>query len=217
MKRIIALLSLMFAVLAFFACTADYDTFESSHYKVFKNIAFEEQDGEASFSESEHIIKITTVAPAESLETWDSLTIGYISASNLATLHLVDGKFREFPSDSAGLDSLAQEVSYVKKSLQAGDKIRIPKSQVIYLMLVAENGDPSIWKVEFTIPGVEKEESSSSDADDAESSSSSEENVESSSSSEDDFEEDCEEDSEEEKDVTFEISKSDEVFSQLNE
>ncbi len=188
MKRIIALLSLMFAVLAFFACTADYDTFESSHYKVFKNIAFEEQDGEASFSESEHIIKITTVAPAESLETWDSLTIGYISASNLATLHLVDGKFREFPGDSAGLDSLAQEVSYVKKSLQTGDKIRIPKSQVIYLMLVAENGDPSIWKVEFTIPGVEKEESSSSDADDAESSSSSEENVESSSSSEDDFE-----------------------------
>ncbi len=188
MKRIIALLSLMFAVLAFFACTADYDTFESSHYKVFKNIAFEEQDGEASFSESEHIIKITTMAPAESLETWDSLTIGYISASNLATLHLVEGKFKEFPSDSAGLDSLAQEVSYVKKSLKAGDKIRIPKSQVIYLMLVAENGDPSIWKVEFTIPGVEKEESSSSAADDAESSSSSEENVESSSSSEDDFE-----------------------------
>ncbi|MCQ2125253.1 MAG: PCMD domain-containing protein [Fibrobacter sp.] len=161
MKQLYIFLVSVLAVLGLVACTADYDEFGTSHYNVFKNIAFEEQDGDASFSESEHVIKITTVAPAESLETWDSLTIGYISASNLATLHLVDGKFKEFPSDSAGLDSLAQEVSYVKKSLKAGDKIRIPKSQVIYLMVVAENGDPAIWKVEFTIPGVEKEVTSS--------------------------------------------------------
>lgn len=175
MKQLYIFLVSVLAVLGLVACTADYDEFGTSHYNVFKNIAFEEQDGDASFSESEHIIKITTVAPAESLETWDSLTIGYISASNLATLHLVDGKFKEFPSDSAGLDSLAQEVSYVKKSLKAGDKIRIPKSQVVYVMLVAENGDPAIWKIEFTIPGVEKEESSSSaGSDDSEKSSSSE-------------------------------------------
>lgn len=182
MKQLYIFLVSVLAVLGLVACTADYDEFGTSHYNVFKNIAFEEQDGDASFSESEHIIKITTVAPAESLETWDSLTIGYISASNLATLHLVDGKFKEFPSDSAGLDSLAQEVSYVKKSLKAGDKIRIPKSQVIYLMVVAENGDPAIWKVEFTIPGVEKEDSSSDSKDEI--SSSSEESSANSSSSE---------------------------------
>lgn len=166
MKQLYIFLVSVLAVLGLVACTADYDEFGASHYKVFKDIVFEEQDGDASVSADEHIIRITTVAPAESLETWDSLTISYFSASNLATLHLVDGKFKEFPSDSAGLDSLAQEVSYVKKNLRAGDKIRIPKSQVVYVMLVAENGDPAIWKIEFTIPGVEKEESSSSAGED---------------------------------------------------
>ncbi len=171
MKQFFSLFALAAMVLSFVACTADYDEFEASHYKAFKNIVFEEQDGDASVSEEEHIIKVTTVAPSESLETWDSLTIESISASNLATLHLVDGKFKEFPSDSAALDSLANEVSYVKKNLKAGSKIRIPKSQVIYVMLVAENGDPAIWKIEITIPGVEQEETSSDTKDEKSSSS----------------------------------------------
>ncbi|MCQ2091330.1 MAG: PCMD domain-containing protein [Fibrobacter sp.] len=181
MKQFFSLFTFAAMVLSFVACTADYDEFEASHYKAFKNIVFEEQDGDASVSEEEHIIKVTTVAPPESLETWDSLTIESISASNLATLHLVDGKFKEFPSDSAALDSLANEVSYVKKNLKAGSKIRIPKSQVIYVMLVAENGDPAIWKIEITIPGVEQEEPSSDSKD--EKSSSSVKNAKSSSSS----------------------------------
>ncbi|MCQ2107860.1 MAG: PCMD domain-containing protein [Fibrobacter sp.] len=159
MRQLLSIFAL--AVLFFVGCTADYDTFSASSYKVFKDIGFVEQDGDASVSADEHVIKITTVAPPESLETWDSLTIDYISASNLATLHLVDGNIKEFPSDSAALDSLAQEVSYVKKNLRAGDKIRVPKRQVIYLMLVAENGDPAIWKLEIEIPGVEKEVTSS--------------------------------------------------------
>ncbi|MCQ2088873.1 MAG: PCMD domain-containing protein [Fibrobacter sp.] len=181
MKQLISLFALALTVLSFVACTADYDEFEASHYKVLKNITFEEQDGEASVSEETHIIKVTTVAPPESLETWDSLTIESFSASNLATLHLVDGKFKEFPSDSAALDSLAEEVSYVKKSLKSGSKIRVPKSQVVYLMLVAENGDPAIWKLEIEIPGVEKEEYSS-DSKDAKSSSSVKDGASSSSS-----------------------------------
>lgn len=181
MKQLISLFALALTVLSFVACTADYDEFEASHYKVLKNITFEEQDGEASVSEETHIIKVTTVAPPESLETWDSLTIESFSASNLATLHLVDGKFKEFPSDSAALDSLAEEVSYVKKSLKSGSKIRVPKSQVVYLMLVAENGDPAIWKLEIEIPGVEKEECSS-DSKDAKSSSSVKDGASSSSS-----------------------------------
>lgn len=159
MRQLLSIFAL--AVLFFVGCTADYDTFSASSYKVFKDIGFVEQDGDASVLADEHVIKITTVAPPESLETWDSLTIDYISASNLATLHLVDGNIKEFPSDSAALDSLAQEVSYVKKNLRAGDKIRVPKRQVIYLMLVAENGDPAIWKLEIEIPGVEKEVTSS--------------------------------------------------------
>lgn len=159
MRQLLSIFAL--AVLFFVGCTADYDTFSASSYKVFKDIGFVEQDGDASVSADEHVIKITTVAPPESLETWDSLTIDYISASNLATLHLVDGNIKEFPSDFAALDSLAQEVSYVKKNLRAGDKIRVPKRQVIYLMLVAENGDPAIWKLEIEIPGVEKEVTSS--------------------------------------------------------
>jgi len=171
MKQLISLFVFVMMVLSFVACTADYDEFEASHYKVFKNIVFEEQDGDASVSADEHIIKVTTVAPPESLETWDSLTIESFSASNLATLHLVDGKFKEFPSDSAALDSLAQEVSYVKKSLKSGSKIRVPKSHVIYLMLVAENGDPAIWQLNVTIPGVEKEGASSDSKDEKSSSS----------------------------------------------
>lgn len=180
MKQLLSFLAFAMMVLGFVACTADYDEFGASHYKEFKDIVFVEQDGDASVSSDEHVIKITTVAPPESLDTWSSLTIEYFSASNLATLHLVDGKFKEFPSDSAGLDSLAQEVSYEKKNLRSGDKIRIPKSKVVYLMLVAENGDPAIWKLEITIPEASEESSSSSEKTEVKSSSSSK--VESSSS-----------------------------------
>lgn len=180
MKQLLSFLAFAMMVLGFVACTADYDEFGASHYKEFKDIVFVEQDGDASVSSDEHVIKVTTVAPPESLETWDSLTLDHFSASNLATLHLVDGKFKEFPSDSAGLDSLAQEVSYEKKNLRSGDKIRIPKSKVVYLMLVAENGDPAIWKLEITIPEASEESSSSSEKTEVKSSSSSK--VESSSS-----------------------------------
>lgn len=166
MKNLFKGLSLCAAfALALFAiaCTADYDTFDESHYKVFNNIKFEEQDGDASIFADEHLIKVTMKQSNDSLQTWDSLTIGSFSVSNMASIHLVDGKFKEFPSDSIALDSLAQEVSYIEEKLNAGDKIRIPQSQVIYLMVVAENGDPSIWKIEIVIPREEITESSSSE------------------------------------------------------
>ena len=77
----------------------------------------------------------------------------------------------EFPADSAACDSLAREVSYSKKELEAGDRIRIPESKIVYLLVISESGEPSIWKVEFVIPEV-KESAKSSSSSKSESSSS---------------------------------------------
>lgn len=154
MKRLIVLLSLLMMTVAFVGCTADYDTFGESPYKKFNDISFEEQNGDASVYEDEHLVKVKLQAPPDSLETWDSVTVEKLDISSMASLHLVESKFKAFPSDSVGLDSLATEVSYSKAALRVGNKIRIPKSHLVYVVVVAENGDPSIWKVEFTIPGV---------------------------------------------------------------
>jgi len=153
-KRLIAFLSLLMMAVAFVGCTADYDAFGESPYKKFNDISFEEQNGDASVYEEEHLVKVKLQAPPDSQETWDSVTISSIGISSMASLHLVESKFKAFPSDSVGLDSLATEVSYSKAALRVGNKIRIPKSHLVYVVVVAENGDPSIWKVEFTIPGV---------------------------------------------------------------
>ncbi|SHK67926.1 PCMD domain-containing protein [Fibrobacter sp. UWEL] len=187
MKNILKFFLFAFVVLMFAACTADYDTFCKSHYKAFNSISFDEQDGDPSVYPEEHLIKATLIAPPESLSTWDSVTIDSYDISTMASIHLVDGKFKEFPKDSAALDSLANEVSYVKDKLHKGDRIRIPKGLIVYIMVVAENGDPSIWKIEFEIPGVEVASSSSSaeadDGDDEAEMSSSSKEPESSSSS----------------------------------
>ncbi|MCQ2097278.1 MAG: PCMD domain-containing protein [Fibrobacter sp.] len=163
MNRFLVFLIFAISLFGLWACTADYDTFSKSHYKAFNGIAFDEQDGEPSVYSEEHLIKVTLVAPPESLSTWDSVTVASFDVSSLASIHLVDGKFKEFPSDSAALDSLANDVSYASEKIHVGDKIRIPKSLVVYIMVVAENGDPSIWQMSFTIPGVEVPSSSSSD------------------------------------------------------
>lgn len=195
MKRFLVFLTFAFALWGLWACTADYDTFSKSHYKTFNSIVFDEQDGDPSVYADEHLIKVTLVVPPESLTTWDSVTVASFDVSSLASIHLVDGKFKEFPSDSAALDSLANAVSYASKKIHVGDKIRIPKSLVVYIVVVAENGDPSIWQMSFTIPGVEVASSSSAaeegddngqdgdESDISSSSSSAEEDVESSSSS----------------------------------
>lgn len=102
----------------------------------------------------------------------------------MATLHLVDGKFKEFPSDSAALDSLAQELSYAKDRLHEGDKVRIPSSGTVYLMLVSESGIPSLWQVVFEIPEKKvKSSSSKKESGDADATSSSSSAKEGSSSS----------------------------------
>lgn len=165
LQRMLATLSVVVtATVAFalFACSADYDTFGASDYNKFNDIAFEEQDGNASIYPDEHKIIVSLAEIPDSLDTWDSVTIGSLDISSMATFHLVDSKFKEFPSDSAAMDSLAQEVSYAKDRLREGDKIRVPSSGVVYLMVVSESGNPSIWQMEFEIPEKKEAKSSSS-------------------------------------------------------
>ena len=116
----------LFFALIFAACSADMDTFGSSDYHVLKEIHFEEEAGKPSIYASEHKIVVTTIDVPDSMDTWDSVTISDIDMSHFASLHLVDSKFKSFPTDSAELDSLAREVSYVEKELKEGSKIRIP-------------------------------------------------------------------------------------------
>lgn len=150
-----------FLCAALFGCTADYDTFGQSDYRVFNEIAFEEGESGAMLYADEHKIVVSLDEIPDSLDTWDSATISLLDISSMATLHLVDGKFKEFPSDSAALDSLAQELSYVKDRLHEGDKVRIPSSGTVYLMLVSESGIPSLWQVVFEIPEKKVKSSSS--------------------------------------------------------
>ena len=152
-----------FLCAALFGCTADYDTFGQSDYRVFNEIAFEEGESGAMLYADEHKIVVSLDEIPDSLETWDSATISLLDISSMATLHLVDGKFKEFPSDSAALDSLAQELSYAKDRLHEGDKVRIPSSGTVYLMLVSESGIPSLWQVVFEIPEKKVKSSSSKD------------------------------------------------------
>ncbi|WP_290727023.1 PCMD domain-containing protein [Fibrobacter sp. UBA2449] len=147
-----------------FGCTADYDTFGTSDYRKMNEIAFEEQDGNAAVYPDEHKIMVTLAEIPDSLDTWDSVAIGNLDISSMATLHLVTSKFKEFPQDSAALDSLSQEVSYAKERLREGDKIRIPSSGIVYVVVVSESGIPDLWQIAFEIPEKKESDKSSSSA-----------------------------------------------------
>lgn len=150
-------------------CSADYDTFGESDYNNLVDIAFSEQESSVSVYSGEHRIKVNLKEPEKS--TWEFVTLDSVDMSHFASLHLVESGLDEFPTDSAACDSLAREVSYSKKELEAGDRIRIPESKIVYLLVVSESGEPSIWKVEFVIPEV-KESTKTSSSSKSESSSS---------------------------------------------
>lgn len=163
MMKMMRLFGILFVAIFFVACSADMDTFGTSDYHSLNEIHFKEEAGNPSIYTSEHKIVVTTVDVPDSLATWDSVTISDIDMSHLASLHLVDSKFKTFPSDSTELDSLAREVSYEEKKLKEGCKIRIPSSHLVYVVIVSESGVPAIWQIEFSIPGVATESSSSVD------------------------------------------------------
>jgi len=162
-------LAVLFSLVVLAGCSADYDTFGTSDYHKLNEIAFDEQDGNASMYPSEHKIVVTLAELPEDADEYDSVTVGKLDISSMATLHLVSSKFKEFPQDSAAIDSLAQEVSYSKDRLREGDKIRIPASGTVYVVVVSESGIPDIWQIEFEIP---EPKSSSSKKETAKSSSS---------------------------------------------
>lgn len=154
------LLGILLAGFFLSACTADYDTFGTSDYHDLSEISFVEQDGTPSVYAAEHRMIFTLKAPEDSADTWDSVTVSDIDMSHLATLHLVDSKFEEFPSDSLALDSLAGEVSYAKAKLKKKSRIRVPASLQVYVVIVSESGEKAIWQLQFKIPGVEASSSS---------------------------------------------------------
>lgn len=154
MKRF-ALLLVIAACL--FACSADYDTFGTSDYNNLDDIGFVGQEGSVSvYSESHRIeVKLQELEKGE----WDSVALDFFDVSHFASVHLADGKFKEFPSDSAQLDSLAHKVTYSKDKLSKGDKICIPESGTIYLMIVSESGEPSLWQVKLDVPAKKSDDS----------------------------------------------------------
>ena len=139
------------------ACTADYDTFDTSDYRELKDISVAEQDGSPAIYSEQHRVEFDLVEVPDSLDTWESVSLDVLSMSHFATLHLVEDKIKEFPTDSAGLDSLAKKVKYSKKTIEQGETIQIPSSHVLYVVVVSESGKKSIWQLKFNIPDVESE------------------------------------------------------------
>ncbi|OWV25096.1 hypothetical protein B7988_12775 [Fibrobacter sp. UWB1] len=156
------------------ACTADYDTFDSSDYRELKEIAVAEQDGSPAIYSEQHRIEFDLVEVPDSLDTWESVTLEELDLSHFATLHLVDGDIDDFPTDSAGLDSLANKVKYSKNAIEQGETLQIPSSHVLYVVVVSESGKKSVWQLTFNIPNVEPESGSESSSSSAKSSSSAE-------------------------------------------
>ena len=156
------------------ACSADYDTFDTSDYRELKEIAVAEQDGSPAIYSEQHRIEFDLVDVPDSLETWESVTIEELNLSHFATLHLAEGKIKNFPTDSAGLDSLANKVKYSKNAIEQGETLQIPSSQVLYVVVVSESGKKSVWQLTFNIPNVEPEIGSESSSSSAKSSSSAE-------------------------------------------
>ncbi|MBO6075905.1 MAG: PCMD domain-containing protein [Fibrobacter sp.] len=156
------------------ACTADYDTFDSSDYRELKEIAVAEQDGSPAIYSEQHRIEFDLIEVPDSLDTWESVTLEELDLSHFASLHLVEGKIKDFPTDSAGLDSLAKKVKYSKNAIEQGETIQIPSSHVLYVVVVSESGKKSVWQLTFNIPNVEPESGSESSSSSAKSSSSAE-------------------------------------------
>jgi len=152
----------IFAFIVLNGCSADYDTFGASDYRNLEDFSFAEQNGSSVVYSAEHRMEFDFVAPSESQESFDSLTIENIDMSHFASLHLVDDEIEEFPTDSLELDSLAQKVACSKNAVKVGDKIQVPSNHIVYVVVVSESGMKSIWQLVLNIPESKSERSSSS-------------------------------------------------------
>ena len=145
----------VYTLISLNGCSADYDTFGASDYRVLSEIAVAEQDGSPAVYTEAHRMEFDLVAPPESLRTWDSVTVESIDMSHFATLHLVKDGVSEFPTDSLELDSLAEKVSISENAVKAGNKMAMPSDHVIYVVVVSESGKKAIWQLSFNIPNAE--------------------------------------------------------------
>ena len=141
------------------ACTADYDTFDTSDYRELKDIGVAEQEGSPAIYSEQHRIEFDLAEVPDSLDIWESVSLEVLDMSHFATLHFVEDKIKNFPTDSAGLDSLAEKVKYSKRAIEQGEIIQIPSSHVLYVVVVSESGKKSVWQLKFNIPDVEPETS----------------------------------------------------------
>ena len=151
----------VYTLISLNGCSADYDTFGASDYRVLSEIAVAEQESSPAVYPDNHRMEFDLVVPPESLEIWDSVTVDAIDMSHFATLHLVKGKVEEFPTDSVKLDSLADKVSVSENVIKAGNKIAMPSEHVIYVVVVSESGKKSIWQLNFNIPEVKPKQNHS--------------------------------------------------------
>lgn len=145
-------------------CSADYDTFGKSDYRVLSEITLAEQESSPAVYPDNHRMEFDLVAPPESLEYWDSVTFEAIDMSHFASLHLVKGNIEKFPTDSIELDSLAEKISVSDEVLKVGEKIAIPSSHIVYVVVISESGKKAVWLLNFNIPEVKPKSSSSAKA-----------------------------------------------------
>ena len=145
-------------------CSADYDTFGKSDYRVLSEITLAEQESSPAVYPDNHRMEFDLVAPPESLESWDSVTFEAIDMSHFASLRLVKSQVDDFPTDSLKLDSLADKVTVSENVIRAGEKIAIPSSHIVYVVVISESGKKAVWLLNFNIPEVKPKSSSSAKA-----------------------------------------------------
>ena len=160
-KNVWFAVSVLLAVALLNGCSADYDTFGTSDYCDLNELSVVEQDVSPMVNASGHRMEFDLVAPPKSKKTWDSVTVENIDMSHFASLHLVKSEISDFPTDSLELDSLAKKVSFFEDAIKENEKIAIPASHVVYVVVISESGMKAVWMLQFNIPNVEPESSSS--------------------------------------------------------
>ena len=146
------LTSFIVSALLFAACSSDFNEFGKSDYHTLNAITFDGESATTQMYPDERLL-IASFPAADSGKSYDSLTIDSLDISSLADLYLVESKVISIPSDSVERDSFARTLSLSEDPLREGDRIRLPQSREIYLMLRSESGFCDLWKLQVKIAG----------------------------------------------------------------
>ena len=97
MKQVRLLFTCILWSIFVLACSADYDTFGTSDYHKMNEIHFEEEASNPSVYQSEQKLVVTLEEGLDSLDPSDLyVTISSIDISSMASIHLVNTKFKNF-------------------------------------------------------------------------------------------------------------------------